>query len=287
MNLMIGGASAHYKHLSLFFVKNKQKIKNIKITVYDGISNCSWNGGRINRDLELTDIQIKTYYSMNINIALTFSNPEIDLKDAVGNKLLKKFHKEGNSIILINDELRKYIREKYPKYNLIFSVTGTGIMNVPMNDSDVGIYKSLESKYDLIVPRMEHIFEPFFLSLNQNKYEIMLNDTCIYNCPYYKEHFEQIANQNKILSPWKVNPQRSFEIEECWIKGFNPDIGDIKAMEKFGDSYGMDIKKPQMLKLFKRGISNFKIIGRENPPEELLNELNTYIKDINEKNTSI
>lgn len=280
MQLMIGGASVHYKALSLYFVKNRKKLANIDITVYDGISNCSWNGGRVNRDLELSNAQINVYYSLNIGIALTFSNYIIDLKDEVGNKLLKQFHKTGNTIILVNEELRKYIRKNYPKYKLIYSITGMGEVNVPMQEDDIKMYEKLEQKYDLIVPRMEHIFDPMFLSLTQNKYEIMLNDTCIYACPYYKEHFELIADQNKILSPWKVNPKKSFEVEECWIKGFNPDIGDAKAMEKYGNDYGMDITSHQMTRLMDRGVGCFKIIGRENPPEDLLNDLNNYVEDI-------
>jgi len=280
MKIMIGGASAHYKALIIYFVKNKKKLANINITVYDGISNCSWNGGRINRDLELSDSQINTYYSLNINIALTFSNYNININDKIGNQLLKKFHRTGNSIILVNEELRKYIRKNYPKYKLIYSITGMGEVNIPMMASDIKLYKKLEQKYDLIVPRMEHIFDNRFLKLSQDKYEIMLNDTCIYNCPYYKEHFKLIADQNKNISPWKTNPKKSFEVEECWLKGFNPDIGDIQTIKKYGDNYGMDINSNQMKILINRGITSFKIIGRENLPEILLNDLNNYVEDI-------
>ncbi len=48
-----------------------------------------------------------------------------------------------------------------------------------MQDSDIEYYKNLEDNYNLIVPRMEHTFDKRFLELNQSKYEVMLNDTCV------------------------------------------------------------------------------------------------------------
>ena len=249
---IIAGAFSKFKELSLFILKNKIT----DITVYDGVSNCSWNGGRINRDVTFNQAQIDFYYKRNIGIALTFTNHEIDLSDETGNYLLETFHKKGNKIILVNDELRCYIRKSYPLYDLTYSITGTGHLNIPMQQSDYNFYKDLEFKYDLIVPRMEHIFDPLFLKLDQSKYEIMLNDNCAWGCPKYKEHFEAINNQNKTLSPWTtLGSDHCTKIEECWLPKFNPDI-DSKHKE-------MDINLETQKELFSRGIKHFKISGRE------------------------
>jgi len=270
MNYMIAGAFSKFKELSLFLLKNNPQLNN-NITVYDGINNCSWNGGRINRDIYYKDHMINFYYNRNINIALTFSNFEIDLNDIVGNQLLNKFHKDGNYIILINDDLRQYIRKNFPKYKLIYSITGLGELNIPMTNDDLKIYQKLEQVYDLIVPRMEHIFDKLFLTLNQSKYEIMLNDTCVWNCKYYKEHFEAIAKENTLYNqPWKNRFQECYNIEECWIKNFDSTITS---------SYDeMDISVIKHKELIDRGISNFKIMGRELNNNDYISELSKYFR---------
>jgi hypothetical protein len=291
MRFNIAGAFSKSKELRLYFFNNKNIIKNFDITVYDGINNCPWNGGRINRDICYDDKVVNFYYRNNISIALTFTNPVIDLTDKTGNELLKKFHKKGNVIITANETLLNYIKEKYPLYKHTRSITSFGKINVPMTDDDFNLYKRLEKLYDYIVPRCEHIFDKRFIDLDQNKYEIMLNDTCIYNCPYYGIHFEEIAKQNRLYKkPWVDAGQKEmYEVEECWLserstykkpKGFDPNIGQEKVIKKLGDSYGMDLKTSQIKQLIKQGVNNFKITGREMTFEDFSSELNIYLKDV-------
>ena len=147
MRFNIAGAFSKSKELRLYFFKNKDIIKNFEITVYDGINNCSWNGGRINRDINYDDKVIDYYYRNNISIALTFTNPIIDLDDIIGNELLKKFHKKGNVIISANLNLLKYVKEKYPLYKHTRSITSFGKISLPMNDKDYEHYKYLEKHY--------------------------------------------------------------------------------------------------------------------------------------------
>ena len=243
MRFNIAGAFSKNKELKLYFFKNKDIIKKFHITVYDGINSCRWNGGRINRDIVYDNSTIDFYYRNNISIGLTFTNPVIDINDKVGNELLKKFHKEGNVIITANLQLLKYIKEKYPLYKHTRSITSFGKITLPMDDKDFEHYKYLEKYYDYIVPRCEHVFDKRFKELDQSKNEIMLNDTCMYNCPYYGEHFEEIAKQNRLYNkPWKEGgDKKMFEIEECWIsekstykkpKVFDPDIGHEKTINK-------------------------------------------------------
>jgi collagenase-like PrtC family protease len=236
-----------------------------ELVVYDGINRCRWNGGRINRDIGYSDSLINYYYNKGIRIALTMTNHRINLEDPVGNELLEKFHKDGNCIILINDELRQYIRDKFPKYKLIYSITGMGLLNIPLQDSDIEWYKDLETKYDWIVPRFEHIFDVRSAELDKTKWEVMVNDTCIWGCQYFDEHFKAIADENT-----KGNPY-SKEIEECWIPKFNPD--------KPSKYNCMDIDEEHLEKLMEQGIQSFKITGREMTDDKYFVELLRYVKD--------
>lgn len=277
MNFKIAGAFAKFKEISLMIVKNRRIAKNL--IVYDGINNCAWNGGRINRDLHWKQSQIDFYYKRNIGIALTFSNPNIDLTDEVGNALLEKFHKDGNEIILINEDLRRYIRKNYPKYKLVFSITGLGTINVPMQNTDVNKYLVLQAKYDLIVPRMEHVFDARFNELNPSQYEVMLNDTCAYNCPLYQEHFEAIALQNTLAEkPWEqLGHDACFKVEECWLPNFDFTVGDEKTIKEYGEDYGMDLTTKQVKRLLDLGVMCFKISGRELESEEFNDEIMSYL----------
>lgn len=289
----IAGAFAKKNELKMFIFKNKHILNNLDVTVYDGINNCSWNGGRINRDIYYDDDTIDFYYRNNISIALTFTNPIVHTDDKIGNELLSKFHINGNVIISVNDDLREYIKENYPLYKHTRSITSFGKISVPMSNDDIMLYKNLEPHYDYIVPRCEHIFDKRFGTLTQSKYEVMLNDTCVYNCPFYGEHFEAIAEQNRLYhKPWKEAGHDSmYKIEECWLSDrsdykktdtFDPDVGQQNVIDKLGDNYGMDLKSAQIKLLMDRGIHNFKITGREMSELDFIEELKLYI--VNESN---
>lgn len=256
-------AGAFSKSIPLIKFISNRMVDNTKLVVYDGINKCSWNGGRINRDVYYNDALIEYYYSRGISIALTMSNHNIDLTDKVGNHLLEKFHKEGNALIIVNDDLRKYVRENFPKYDLIFSITGMGRLNIPLQDNDVDWYKDLESKYDWIVPRFEHIFDPRASELDSTKWEVMLNDTCVWGCKYYDQHFKAIADENTAGRPY------SKEVEECWLPKFDPSK-DSKYEE-------MDIEPPAMKRLREMGVTSFKITGREMQDEEYYQELIRFV----------
>jgi hypothetical protein len=261
MRYLIAGAFSRTMPIIKHLTKYKGKAD---LVVYDGINKCRWNGGRINREAFYTDGLVDYYYKKNISIALTFTNHQIDLTDKVGNELLHKFHRDGNAIILINEELRKHIRKNYPKYELIYSITGMGHLNIPLADEDIKFYKGLEGTYDWIVPRFEHVFDKRRDELNITKWEVMVNDTCVWKCNRFEEHFKAIADENT-----KGNPYTK-EIEECWIKGFNPDN------ESKYDS--MDIVADKMQELIDDGVTSFKIIGRELTDEEYYGELTRYMK---------
>jgi collagenase-like PrtC family protease len=262
MRYLIAGAFS--KSISIIKFITSRLADASDIVVYDGINKCSWNGGRINRDVYYTDTLIDYYYSKDIKIALTLSNHNINLDDEVGNHLLKKFHRKGNALIIVNDDLRKYVRENFPKYELIHSITGMGLLNIPLQDSDVAFYQQLEKDYDWIVPRFEHIFDPRNIELDKTKWEVMVNDTCVYGCKYFDEHFKAIANENTAGRPY------SKEVEECWLPKFDPNIPSKHNC--------MDIDAEHIQKLKDMGVRSFKITGREMDDDELLGDIIRYVK---------
>lgn len=262
MRFLLAGAFS--KALPLVKFIGQQKLDSShKLLVYDGINKCRWNGGRINRDVFYTDGLVDYYYKNNVGIALTFSNYRIDVNDPMGNDLLDKFHREGNALIIVSDELRQHVRKNFPKYELIYSITGLGLLNIPMQDSDIAFYKDLEQKYDWIVPRFEHIFDKRAGELDCTKWEVMLNDTCVWGCKYWDQHFKAIADENTAGRPY------SKEVEECWLPKFDPN--------KDSKYECMDIKPEAMKRLLDMGVQSFKITGREMGQDEYYHELTRFV----------
>lgn len=288
INLNIAGAVVHYDTLI-----NKIPIlnlvnKNIHFNVYEGPNLCQWNGGRINRDVVLTNEILERYNKFGISVSLTFTNPIIDLNDAIGNELLRMMHDSGkkynirNKVVLINDQLRQHIRENYD-FELIYSITGHP-SDVKITDELLERYKKLEECYDYIVPKFEVVFEEqFYNAVNTSKYELLINDTCIYGCPYYFEHFQKIAEQNTLSkNPWKeLGHDICFKVEECWLPKFDPDVGSESNRKKYGEKLGMDYTKEMLLKSLELGYKSFKISGRENSNNLIINQVRSFIRDVN------
>jgi hypothetical protein len=286
MNLNIAGAVVHYNTFIKELPVLKLLNKNIQFNVYDGPNLCQWNGGRVNRDIQLTKEMIEKYNSYGISVSLTFTNSIIDLNDKIGNELLQllKYSQEKynikNKIVLQNEDLRVYLKNNY-NFELIYSITGHP-SSVLLTKDVIQYYIDLENKYDFIVPKFEFVFEPeFYNNINTSKYELLINDTCVYGCPYYYEHFKAIAEQNSnSKDPRKeFGNQHCSKVEECWLPNFNPDVGSIKDRKNYGEKLGMDYNKEMILKAKKLGYNSFKISGRENTSEQIINEVKSFLNE--------
>lgn len=274
----VAGAFRKSNILRIFVMQNK----NIDMCFYDGVDYCRWNGGRINNDT-FFDAKIFDFYNnYNKGVYLTFSNRFIDdLNDARCNDLLHILNTNSiNGVILCNDDLRKHIRDRYPKLNLIYSITGHP-SDITINDKLIDYLKDLESKYDLIVPRFEWTFnKEFYSNINPKKYEIMVNDTCKYGCTLFREHFDAINNLNRIYgNPHKTIPVDELKrVHECWLPNFDPEKGSEHDRKKYGDCLGMDLSPLAVKNAKKIGYDNWKIMGRENNDEQFKKDLYWYTK---------
>lgn len=266
INVLIGGGIGKFAQISEFVKKNK--LENIKLSVYDGIDNCKWNGGRVNRNCFHTQEQINFYRDNNIGFKLVFTNDIVDVNDITGNMLLEKFHHSDNGVILINDGLRDYIRNNFPLYKLTYSITGTDNINVPMKSHDVLIYRGLEKHYDLIVPRAEHNLDPKMLLLQRSKYEIYITEGCCTQCPVWSKHFKSISKANR--DEKKFNNLVAKKYEDCWL-------------ERGSSQYDFDkhlLNHKQVVELYHKGFKYFKLSGRDADHREGVGTYNDYLEII-------
>jgi len=271
IRLNIAGAFIYFDKLFPFILKNKLH-KKFNLMVYDSVDYCPWNGGRINYKNNASEEKIKKYNKYGISVGLSFSNFRIDLNNELGNQFLeylyyyKKKFKVQNSIFLINEEFREYLRKKYD-FLLKFSIVGHPdyLTDYPNINKAVEFYKDKEKKYDIIVPKRFYIDKEWFLkNLNLNKYEVLFNYGCKFDCKIFYTHFEAIASQN--LIPEKYNYLVNKKIGPCWIKDQDP--YEIDTSEKF------------YKKLRKFGYTKFKIAGRDTNFSELKQDLIKF-KNIN------
>lgn len=261
IDVKIGGAVSKYKLLMLFLLKHKQLCDGLQLTLYDMPDNCVWNGGRINRDITLTDTIIETYNKYHHGICLGFTNSVIvDVGDETGNKLLNQVASQNphklHGVVLMSETLRRYIRKNFPDLKLTYSITGH-----PTTDqlNFEGYYKELEAKYDVIVPKYSHLPQVLELleagKLDGSKYEILINDNCNTTCQFYSEHFAQISHMNSSFKkPWDEVHEQSYQVE---IKP------KTKIIQKTGNCVQDNIKHDQLQRFYDTGVRHFKISGRD------------------------
>jgi len=207
ISISIAGAST----FNLKSILISLKLKKINITVYDGPNRCAWNGGRINRDINITKKDIGDYNKLGVRVSLTFTNPVIDLKDKTGLKLLEllSFNKNKNNnsktineIILVNDDFRIFLRDNY-NFILKYSITGHKNYTSFLSREEIKeYYKDLFSKYDKVVIHSELAPKRWFIEF-LHEYNYLIKAEVIINiikgcsfCPKYKEHYELIASDS-------------------------------------------------------------------------------------------
>ena len=74
ITVKVGGAVQKYKNILMFNVKNRSLIDGLQMIYYDMPNSCIWNGGRINRNIELTQNIIDTYNQQKFGLDLEFDN---------------------------------------------------------------------------------------------------------------------------------------------------------------------------------------------------------------------
>ena len=239
-SIEFGGIQNFYYISKKHFGKLRRLQTKANIIIYDGFDNCRWNGGRINADIKLEDYK-NHFELLNISIASTFSNYKIDLDDTVGNKLLNQL--SNHYVVLNNDELNNYITNNYPTITRILSFTSL--------DCTTQDYLKREDYYDLIVPKIDLLFNEEFLSkINKSKYQILLDEQCN-KCPIFFEHYNEVCDINNHTI--QLNETEIKQKHSCYL--IDKNIQNTLGLEL--------VSKKHISRLVDLGFKHFKIPGRE------------------------
>ena len=129
----IGGAFRNYDLLVKFLnIVNYVEPEAVSFSVFDCPYGLTWEGGRSFIPFKGYDTtffeKYQWFYDKKISFNFVFSNKFIETKDfddPRGNAFLEYAHKDTNACIVSNDSFGAYIKNHYPKYKLIYSLTGT------------------------------------------------------------------------------------------------------------------------------------------------------------------
>ena len=256
-----------------FYIANQLKehpeyfYDNISIGAFYGtFPGVIWNAGRVvygNFEIQRVQEVIDKFNELNIPIRFTYTNLAINsqeqLNDPIANFVTEIAHNGKNEIIVSNDYLEAYLREKFPNYKYISSTT-----KCLLNNEE--IIKESEKYYMTVIDYRKNRDMDFLKNLEHpEKYEILINAWCDPKCQKRKEHYKSMS-----LDQIK-NIKTLFGVMDSLQ--FNCDVQKMNFFDSF--------KRPTVLKVEELyniyaplGFENFKIEGRTYP---IIDVLETYL----------
>lgn len=260
----------NYRPLVKFLVQTMKthSISHV-IESFHGAPDLAWNGGRVNSNVPNfpdTETYIQTLNRLGIGVYITFTNAVLEkrhLDDKKSNELLDRLDEKCglNGVIVLNDLLADYIRDKKPGLKQVCSVVKSFIENPK---GDIGWYRQMEGRFDRVVIHTDHIFDLDLLNkLDRGKAEILITEECRYQCPHRAHH--QTLNSIYNIKQFEDKEKARATMEE------------IIAITKTKCSGGLGILDParntKMLRscyltheeakiIYDMGFRHFKISGR-------------------------
>jgi hypothetical protein len=140
---------------------------------------------------ELSAPDVWALYDHGIGFRLPISNSIVSRDEYVEAKpFLGKYHREGNCVIVTNDDLAGWIREDFP----LFKIEASAIKNI----DTLHKLKQAFDLYDTVVlPAKSNDDVVFLESIKEkDRIRLFLNAGCAYNCPS-KICYPSIASMNK------------------------------------------------------------------------------------------
>lgn len=147
-------------------------------SLFGFVEHTSLYGGRVFKQRELTERDVAVMYEVGIGVRIPITNHFADADEYAQNRpFLDKYHRSGNSVIVTNDKLARWIRQDYPDYRIEASV----IKNLDTIEKIEAAFPD----YDTVILPMELCEQPELLKDVPNKDRVTLfaNAGCALTCP--------------------------------------------------------------------------------------------------------
>jgi len=278
-------------------------VPQISLSVHDGFSGLSWSAGRergssiLPHTLHTT---LEEYQRRNVGFNLLFSNHLLtasDLGNPFGNQLLENLHHERNGVVVCDGVLADYVRERYPKYQLVRSVIQAYLDEVIYRDTDaiVSYFQECTQRYDrVVVPSELNLRFDVLDQLDKGKLEFLVNNNCLWHCPFAIKHYTQIAQGFKKLTggvPTRVclaqvaavGPERDRTLDHFRkYEALVDESGKPLKQVKFGQKIIIRkswMKPEEVARMKRHGCTHFKLQGRDSPAQHFAETLRTMVID--------
>ena len=230
--------------------------------LYDYYPGLIWDGGRNMSSMQLNYSmeEILERYSQfpEISFRHVFTNYLIDdnlAKDYICNNFVKKYIRPQDGVILASYGLIQHFRKNYPNIPIIYSTTldikEVGLVN-KLTETNIYVLNWIYNNDDEYLAKLKHL----------ENIEILCGDTCIYNCPYRKWHYD-VINESLLYKDRDCKCRQSIDIQDSFLD--------------YMLSQPQAITNERMDELANKGIQYFKISGRELPREALVCLLVYYL----------
>ncbi len=252
VNFHLPGLRQNYPLNMLVLSMQKQKPdwfrEGVRIASFFGEFPTSlWNGGRPSNydqcDSAFIQNVVKSVNGQGVPVRYTYTNmllTEEDLKDPYCNFCMQVADNGMNEVMIFSPILEKYIREKYPSYKLNSS-TCKEIRDIEK------VNEELKKDYYLVV--LDYNFNNQFEELakieDKARCEILVNTLCTPNCPRRGAHYQNIAQNQRILLENRKLPKEQQKPLEHWyceygeyncvhtIQGYSTYISPEDIWEKY------------------------------------------------------
>lgn len=152
---------------------------------------CTLYGGRFFASSELSRYDVRSLYALGINLRLPLTNHYVTEEEYAQNEVyFERYHRPGNSLIITNDDLARWVRRDYPHYRLEASV----IKNINSLEKIAAAFEL----YDTVILPMAANNDEAFLRSIEDKRNITLfaNAGCALTCPS-KICYPSVSKANK------------------------------------------------------------------------------------------
>jgi hypothetical protein len=193
-------------------------------SVFGFVERSTLYGGRPFQTNELTEEDVTVLYQHGIGLRLPLTNHHVNIDEYENSRpFLDKYCFPGNTAIVTNDNLAKWIRRDYPTYEIEASV----IKNI---DNMTKLKKALSLYDTAVLPAKSNDDVAFLKSIqNKDRIRLFLNAGCAYNCPS-KLCYPSVSKMNKYtggeyrcsqpLIPREVG-MHAFDVQQFMEMGFS------------------------------------------------------------------
>ena len=222
-----------------------------------------WNSGRIKESFMRSPEQIvscvQNYEARALPLDLTFTNTLLQqehLSDTMGNELLSFVSEHNasgaNAVILSSECLYEYVKQEYPTLKTVSSILK---VTTEKGKGSLSYYEELAERFDKVMIHPDDIRNFGLLEQlrDKSKYEIIVNEYCIRDCPIRAHHYKSLSASS--LSAQKKNDGFEQKVQKNGCQSME---GLLTSPKKFL----LSLTRPEQEQLYDMGFRLFKVQGR-------------------------